>query len=610
VSLAVAQEHRAMQAGIAQDAARRVAAAWAEGVDPDNIRESWRLTLPQAVGITTAAQYAAARAAESYLQRVIPGEPAAGLNARALAGVASDGRDLSSLLAQPAITVLTYLAGGRALADAMAAAVAALELIVGTQVSDAGRGADLVGMAARPRVVAYTRVVNLPACARCIILAGQTYAWSEGFARHPRCDCEVLPLTDDDPAPFSPRELFEQMSPDEQVRRFGAAGAEAIREGADLGQVVNARRGMSVAGARLVTREGMTRRGYAGRRLGSTDDRGRFRPSRAPRLMPEQIIAEADGDRGAAIEALIRYGVLTPRREDAAPAPVPEPVVLTPPAPSEQALPDPPTMADADLESELAELMQAGDFDSPRFSALMAEMDRREQAGRDAEQAPDVEPDQGPVDGSVTAADLAWHDDERLSELLLTAFAEGRTRDAAVIEAAIDRRAEAAEAPPAEVWVDPDETDAERGRREREDAQYAEMARLVEEEGYGWEQAAAEVQGRSIESIRREAYLAEHRSASDRRSFTEVAREQYKLYVARAYEQAEDATRGYLITNEARARGVDPESLFSGPRARAERWASEELKRWWDEYGRLTFEDFVAEIESGRGTDAGRDYNR
>src|SRR5690606_11486992 len=448
VSLAVAQEHRAMQAGIAQDAARRVAAAWAEGVDPDNIRESWRLTLPQAVGITTAAQYAAARAAESYLQRVIPGEPAAGLNARALAGVASDGRDLSSLLAQPAITVLTYLAGGRALADAMAAAVAALELIVGTQVSDAGRGADLVGMAARPRVVAYTRVVNLPACARCILLAGQTYAWSEGFARHPRCDCEVLPLTDDDPAPFSPRELFEQMSPDEQVRRFGAAGAEAIREGADLGQVVNARRGMSVAGARLVTREGMTRRGYAGRRLGSTDDRGRFRPSRAPRLMPEQIIAEADGDRGAAIEALIRYGFLTPRREDAAPAPVPEPVVLTPPAPSEQALPDPPTMADADLESELAELMQAGDFDSPRFSALMAEMDRREQAGRDAEQAPDVEPEQGPVDGSVTAADLAWHDDERLSELLLTAFAEGRTRDAAVIEAAIDRRAEAAEAPP------------------------------------------------------------------------------------------------------------------------------------------------------------------
>ena len=43
---------------------------------------------------------------------------------------------------------------------------------------------------------------------------------------------------------------------------------------------------------------------------------------------------------------------------------------------------------------------------------------------------------------------------------------------------------------------------------------------------------------------------------------------------------------------------------------RAERWASAELKRWWDEYGRLTFEDFVAEIESGRGTDAGRDYNR
>ncbi|MFJ9558061.1 hypothetical protein ACIRPH_30010 [Nocardiopsis sp. NPDC101807] len=614
MSLALAQDHRAAQADLAQDAARRVVAAWAEGVDPGAIRESWRLTLPQAVGLTTAAQYAAVTLADSYLRRAVPGPVAADLNARALAGVASDGRELSTLLARPAITALSYLAGGRAVADAMAAAVAALELIVGTQVADAGRAADLVGMAARPRVVAYTRVVNLPACARCIILAGQTYPWSEGFARHPRCDCEVLPLTDDAPAPFSPRELFAQMSPVEQVRRFGAVGAEAIHEGADLAQVVNARRGMAVAGARLVTSEGMTRRGYAGRRLGSTDDRGRFRPSREPRLMPEQIIAEAAGDRDAAIEALIRYGYLTPRREEVAPVPQPEPVALAAPVPDDEVLPDPPTMTDVELESELGALMAAGDYDSPRMAVLMAEMDRREQVGREDGQAPDVElepaPEPVPVDGRITADGLARYDDERLSAMLMEAFAEGRERDAAVIEAEYERRVEVAEAPPAEVWVDPDETDVERERREREDAQYAEMARLVEEEGYAWEQAAAEVQGRSIEAIRREAYLAEFRPAGDRRSFTEVAREQYKLYVARQYVAAEDATRGYLVTTEGRARGVDPESLFSGPRARAERWASEELKRWWDAFGRLTFEDFVAEIESGRGTDAGRDYNR
>jgi hypothetical protein len=77
---------------------------------------------------------------------------------------------------------------------------------------------------------------------------------------------------------------------------FGQAGAAAIRDGADLGQVVNARRGMYTAAGRSLTVESTTRRGVA--------------PGKV-RLMPEQIYREARGDRDEAIRLLKRFGYLT-----------------------------------------------------------------------------------------------------------------------------------------------------------------------------------------------------------------------------------------------------------------------------------------------------------
>lgn len=72
---------------------------------------------------------------------------------------------------------------------------------------------------------------------------------------------------------------------------FGKAGAEAIRSGADMAAVVNARRGMyTAADGRKYTREAATRR-----RL---------------RLMPEQIFREAK-DRDDAIRLLRLHGYIT-----------------------------------------------------------------------------------------------------------------------------------------------------------------------------------------------------------------------------------------------------------------------------------------------------------
>lgn len=102
----------------------------------------------------------------------------------------------------------------------------------------------------------------------------------------------------------NPAEYFESLSAREQDRVFGPAGAEAIRSGADMNQVVNARRGMrsaQVGGRRvLVTSEGVTRRGWAYRYLAPSSSSpsvtvARYRrtaPSR-PRLMPETIRAIA-----------------------------------------------------------------------------------------------------------------------------------------------------------------------------------------------------------------------------------------------------------------------------------------------------------------------------
>ncbi len=71
------------------------------------------------------------------------------------------------------------------------------------------------------------------------------------------------------------------------------------------------------------------------------------------------------------------------------------------------------------------------------------------------------------------------------------------------------------------------------------------------------------------------------------------ARRMYEEYVYRQMLKAEDDLNGYLLTPEARAKGKDVASLFSGPARIAYPNASEELKAWWAENGRLTQAEFI-----------------
>lgn len=291
--LTIVARRRATQAALARSTASAARAAWAR-IDRLSIGGSWMRLLAEPLVLLAAAQLQAAQTAEAYVAQALTAQGATGTAegavwGRSLAGVASDGRPLHTLLYQPAIETLALIGAGATPVRALAAGALRLDMIVRTQVADAGRVATGVGIAARPGV-GYTRVLTPPSCSRCAILGGKFYRWSMGFQRHPRCDCVHVPAIRGFTPGMTPRGYFDSLTASEQNRIFTGAGAAAIRDGADMAQIVNARRGMTPAGT---TTEATTRRGGAPR----------------GRLMPEEIYRRAR-DREEAIALLRQHRYL------------------------------------------------------------------------------------------------------------------------------------------------------------------------------------------------------------------------------------------------------------------------------------------------------------
>lgn len=314
---------------------------------------------PKLVALAAAAQVAATVETNDYVPQVLdevgidPDGPA--VPRMALAGWAGDGRPVESLMALSVTKAsAAYTAphdGIQALdspaqraADALASAEQWIMLAASTLIADSTRAAEAAAIGARPQVGGYVRMLNPPSCSRCAVLAGRFYRWNSGFERHPRCDCVHIPASEavagdlrlDPDAYFeslpTAADLAEQYPGlTVQQRRdldlfsqediFTDAGARAIREGADLAQVVNARRGMRQAQVYghdvLVTMEGTTRRGVAYRALNerfrNPDARVRgeryFRTTNV-RLMPESIF-EIAKDRDDAIRLLRLHGFIS-----------------------------------------------------------------------------------------------------------------------------------------------------------------------------------------------------------------------------------------------------------------------------------------------------------
>lgn len=277
--------------------------------------------------LMTAGQTRAVAGAESYTGEVLdelgtPVDPEVDALTEGLVGVASDGRALDTLMYGAVIHSKGRVAEGRSLAQAWQSGFSALALRMQTQLADASRAATSLSIVSRKRV-GYTRMLNPPSCGRCAILAGRTYKWNAGFKRHPGCDCRHIPCREDRAGDLrtDPDRYFNSLSTEQQNKMFTKSGAEAIRDGADVSQVVNASRGVSTAqvyGQELrVTSEGVTRRGEAYRAMSragyaqrETDVRsGRYFQARAPRLMPETIYSIAE-NRADALRLLKLYGYL------------------------------------------------------------------------------------------------------------------------------------------------------------------------------------------------------------------------------------------------------------------------------------------------------------
>lgn len=318
---ALAEARYAQVQSITQGVVGAVQGLWRDAT-PDRILAALQgETGKQILNAVIAGQLSAAQGAQAFvtsamLAQGVSAAPAARLVPGALANIAADGRPLATLLYVPAISTVQALAAGMPAESAMLRGLTQMSMLVATTIADTARTATSVAMTAEPRCISYVRVVKLPACSRCILLAGRQYSYSTGFKRHPKCDCGMEPLSDSDwRGSASPKSLFDAMSPEERRKRFGADGAEAIEKGADIGQVVNARRGMTTtATGKQVTTEGTTRRGIGGQALdsGFTKAPGqRLARAREARLMPEQILKNADGNRELQLALLRKHGYIT-----------------------------------------------------------------------------------------------------------------------------------------------------------------------------------------------------------------------------------------------------------------------------------------------------------
>lgn len=322
-TLAEAREHQAAREALIAATATTVLAIWAQ-MRISDLLGSWFGGLGERIFVLlAAAQESAAADAADYIEGIFdlldePIQPPR-LIPSTFAGIASDGRSLEGLLDGAPLLALQRIRRGESEAAAAAAGQAYLTAITRTQIADAGRAADQVAIAAavpQPRVptarrrrkvqYGYVRMLNPPSCSRCVVLAGRFYRWSEGFLRHDMCDCVHIPAVEDiqDDLTTDPRAYFDSLSRKEQDDAFGKANAQAIRDGADIAQVVNATRSGGVFTAdrgRRYTSVGTTRRGAFGSSGFARRRPGVLRPT------PWQIYRDAGGDPDEARRLLAQF---------------------------------------------------------------------------------------------------------------------------------------------------------------------------------------------------------------------------------------------------------------------------------------------------------------
>lgn len=225
-----------------------------KGVDPRRVRDSWNRTNVDFITLFAALQTRAASDAMDSSTLMLAEQddyvrPDGIANPMAFGtGFAPSGIDLESYFSIPVTRTLQAIKSGVGESDAMQIGRATLRQMSTQALEDTSVSAMGVSITQRAGV-GYVRVESPDCCPRCAILAGKYFRHSQNFLRHPKCHGTTIPCKGRDKAEkqgwiTDPMDRFNRMSEAEQDRVFGHADAQAIRDGADIYQVVNAHRGM------------------------------------------------------------------------------------------------------------------------------------------------------------------------------------------------------------------------------------------------------------------------------------------------------------------------------------------------------------------------------
>lgn len=333
----IADSHQRRVIEVAEKATERGLKLW-ERVDFAQLDASWAVVGPAIVQHANLAQLTIVNEADRYTsalaiaygvdrnaERVVP---------ESLIGIDGSGRPVSSLLHGAVTSTKQAVGAGLSRVQAFEVGASFLAAMMKTALADIGRSADLTSATAK-NFTRYVRVVNAGACSRCAQLAGID-SYKVAFDRHPACKCTTAPIVDGQskvPAGFheTPEDYFESLTEAEQNRIFTKGGAEAIRSGANVSDVVSARRGASgISTSRGIGRETVPNSGrrifrerigtrpdgtpimgvttsegtYRGLFRSTQDeigvgsqrlpDSGRYSATKRARLMPETIVGLTD----------------------------------------------------------------------------------------------------------------------------------------------------------------------------------------------------------------------------------------------------------------------------------------------------------------------------
>ena len=142
-----------------------------------------------------------------------------------------------------------------ALIESTAQDAARFDRLALSLVQDAARAAQGVAVAIQRTEKGWVRHLTLPSCDRCAVLAGRVYRYSQGFQRHPGCDCTMVPTTVGNlDMTYDVPGLVEAG----QVTGLSKADSAALADGADFNKIVNVRSktaGLSESG-RVLARGG------------------------------------------------------------------------------------------------------------------------------------------------------------------------------------------------------------------------------------------------------------------------------------------------------------------------------------------------------------------